>query len=117
MAPAAKLDPAAANRIWLQLMAALPCPPGAAAGVGWPSPSWRKRYKGLCYRLVARPAPSLDEVAAEVWQLQCELRDASDQIKPPVHIAAQWEKSFARLGRAGEMIDHCRASQAGERGR
>jgi len=117
---ALKLDPAAAFLIWLELLAAWPCPPGAAAGVGWPSNGWRIRYMKLRQRLAvvpAKPAPPAEEVAAELWSLQCELRDAQARAAPAPDTASQWENSFARLGRAGRIIDHYQASQAGERGR
>jgi hypothetical protein len=94
-----------AFRVGLELIAAWPCPPSPGPRRGWPSPEWKERYRALRTGLISGPAPPAAEVTAALFELQRQLRDASEALKPPPDIASTWEESFAALSRASALIE------------
>lgn len=93
-------------RVWLELFAAWPCPPSPGPRWrGWPSQEWEDRYRTLRRRLLTNTAPPAEEVRAELFELQRQLRDASEKHNPPPDIVSAWEQSFAALGRASALME------------
>lgn len=94
-----------ARRVQGELFAAWPCVPSdGPTRRGWPSPEWRERYHALRKTLVVGPAPPAAVVSAELFELQRQLRDASQALSPPPDIASAWDESFAALGRASAIL-------------
>jgi hypothetical protein len=87
------------------MFAAWPCPPSDASRRGWPSPEWQERYRGLRKALIVGPVPPAEQVKSELFELQRQLRDAAEALKPPPDIASTWEASFAALSRASALIE------------
>lgn len=95
-----------AFRVGVELFAAWPCPPSPGPRWrGWPAPGWEERYRALRSSLVVGPAPTAEQVRAELFELQRQLRDASEKHSPPPDVASTWEESFAALGRASDVIE------------
>lgn len=104
-----KSEPLSRQRAWrvgLEMFAASPCPPSPGArSRGWPSSEWEERYRALRRSLIVGPAPPAAEVTAELFELQRQLRDAAEALKPPPDVASAWEESFTTLGRASTLIE------------
>jgi hypothetical protein len=92
-----------ALRVGLELFRARPCPEDRGPE-GWPSREWEKRYLALRAKLIAGTPPPAEAVAAELFELQRQLRDVANRNDLPLDIAQSWEAAFASLGRAGDLV-------------